>query len=448
MRRSLLALVGIVLLTPTARPAEPAAIERGRKALLEQSYIPPSWTMSAYQNAWKRWPGVTEKSADYDAAFRDHYGLHPAPYPNGQLPMGLRTATALVFKGINVDCLVCHGGSIAGTSYVGLGNASLDVQALFEDLAAADGRSPKLPFTFSNVRGTSEAGAMAVFLLGYRDPDLSLHRHWQDLGLKDDMCEDVPAWWALKKKQTMYHTGASNAHSVRSKMQFMMTPLVTRADFDRHEAAFRDIEEYIRSLEPPKYPLPIDRVLAAKGETVFGDNCASCHGTYGAKWTYPNKVIALDKIGTDRKRFEGVSAAFGNYYNQTWFAKEKKGWFTDEYLVRPTAGYQAPPLDGVWATAPYLHNGSVPTVYHLLKSSSRPKVFARSYRTDLDAYDPVKLGWKFDEPKGTAHLKLSAVDERKVYDTTQPGRGNGGHTFGDDLSEGERLAVIEYLKTL
>src|SRR5262249_2312346 len=154
-----------------------------------------------------------------------------------------------------------------------------------------------------------------------------------ELGLKDDMCEDVPPWWHLKKKRTMYHTGGTDARSVRSKMQFMMTPLVTRADFDKAEVAFKDIEEYLRSLEPPKYPLPIDRTLAAKGEGVFGDHCATCHGTYGEKWTYPNKIIPLEKIGTDRKRFEGVGAAFGRYYNTTWFAREKKGWFTDEYLI-------------------------------------------------------------------------------------------------------------------
>ena len=83
-------------------------------------------------------------------AFNDRYGLHPAPYPNGGLPMGLRNAPYLaVVKGMGLDCMMCHGGSILGKSYVGLGNSSLDVHSLFEDLYAAGNIPAKLPFTFS-----------------------------------------------------------------------------------------------------------------------------------------------------------------------------------------------------------------------------------------------------------------------------------------------------------
>src|SRR5476651_361338 len=120
--------------------------------------------------------------------------------------------------------MLCHGGSILGKSYLGLGNASLDLQGFFEDLGKASGTLSRTPFAFSNVRGTSEAGAVAVFLLSYREPDLSLRLKHLDLGLRDDLCEDTPAWWLLKKKSTMYHTGTANARSVRSIMQFMLSP--------------------------------------------------------------------------------------------------------------------------------------------------------------------------------------------------------------------------------
>src|SRR5262249_48096289 len=208
----------------------------------------------------------------------------------------------------------------------------------------------------------------------------------------EEMCEDVPAWWLLKKKQTMYYTGGADQRAVRSLMQFMMSPLNGPGVFQREEKTFTDIREYILSIEPPKYQLPIDRTLAKKGEEVFVANCSKCHGTYGEKWTYPNRIVPIDSIGTDRARYDGISKKFGEHYNASWFAGEGRGFCGDGYQATMTEGYQAPPLDGVWATAPYLHNGSVPTLYNLLNSKTRPKLFTRSFKTDLDEYDAKKVG--------------------------------------------------------
>jgi hypothetical protein len=445
MKRSVLLGLGVLIGSLSlSRPAvaEPTAAERGRQALLERAFNPPTISRQAYDEVWKLW-GLKEKPADFDRLLRERYGLHAAPYPNGGLPMGLKPASLPLGlgKGVSVDCLICHGGSIAGQSLVGLGNTSLDYQAFHEDMAAADGQPGRTPFQFCNVRGTSEAGGMSVFLLGYREPDLKLRLHRLDLDLHDDLCEDVPAWWLLKKKKTMYHTGSGDTRSVRSLMQFMMSPLNLPYDFNRAEKEFKDIRAFLLSIEAPKYPLPIDRALARKGEDVFAAHCASCHGTYGEKWTYPNKIVPLERIGTDRRRFDGITRKFGEYYNKSWFGQD--------YPALESQGYQAPPLDGVWATAPYFHNGSAPTVYHVLNSKARPKVFTRSYRTDLEVYDAHKLGWKVEVlDRGPDPKKVSPLELRKVYDTTLPGRSNGGHTFGDRLSEEERMAVIEYLKTL
>jgi hypothetical protein len=362
--------------------------------------------------------------------------------------MGLREEPGLLGPGITTDCMLCHGGSILGKSYVGLGNSALDIQALFEDFAFADGREPRTPFVFSNVRGTSEAGNMAVYLLSLRTPEMRLRRPAVDLELHDDLCEDVPAWWLLKKKKTMYYTGTHNARSVRAIMQFMLASLNSPAKIKQEEATFRDIQTYLLSLEPPRYPFSIDRSLAKQGEQIFLATCARCHGTYGEKWTYPNRIVPIDEIGTDRKRFEGLSRKAGEYYNKSWFAQEKPGWLAADYQARRPVGYQAPPLDGIWATAPYFHNGSVPTVYHVLNSKLRPKIYTRSFRTNEEDYDPIKLGWKFRVLKHGADARLPAFDRRKIYDTRLPGRSNGGHTFGDKLGEKQRMAVIEYLKTL
>ncbi len=438
---------GLAFLARAPGAEGPFPAERGRAALLGRSYNPTIWSTKAYENAWRQW-GISQKPANYAEAFREHYGLHQAPYPNDGFPMGIRPAKSILGSGLSTDCLICHGGSIAGQSYVGLGNASLDMQALYEDLARADGRVGKTPFTFSNVRGTTEAGGMAVFLFQLREPDLALRLSRLDLGLRDDLCEDPPAWWQLKKKKTMYHTGSHDARSVRSIMQFMLHPLNSPSTIKNAEADFRDIQAYLFSLEPPKYPFSVNSELTRRGEAVFKETCSRCHGTYGKDWTYPNKVVAIDVIGTDRNRYVGFSEQSGRNYNESWFAREKSGWFADDFPARKTAGFQAPPLDGIWATAPYFHNGSVPTVYHVLNSKTRPKVYTRSFRTSKEDYDPDKLGWKIQVLERGADASLPAHQRRQIYDTTLPGRGNGGHTFGDDLSDEERRAVIEYLKTL
>ncbi len=436
-------------LAPLALAQMPQVAERGRTALLTRAFTPALWSLKAYDNAWKNWGTGQQPPGDYARAFRERYGLHPAPYDNGKYPMGLREGRHLVVgKGLTADCLLCHGGSILGQNYVGLGNSSLDIQALFEDMAGASGRPAKTPIVFSNARGTSEAGNFAVFLLTFRHPDLKLRVPPLKVELREHLCEDVPAWWLLKKKKTMYHTGTSHARSVRSIMQFMLVPGVSPETFAREEATFADIQAYLLSLSPPKYPFPIDRALAKEGEVLFNKTCARCHGTYGEKWTYPNRIVPIKEIGTDSTRFNGFAPEWGAYYNKSWLSQEKRPDGKVGYPVTEAVGYQAPPLDGIWATAPYFHNGSVPTVYHVLNSKARPKVFTRSFRTGKEDYDAANLGWKVRMLEYGADPQLPAYERRKVYDTTQPGRGNGGHRFGDDLTEEQRRAVIEYLKTL
>jgi mono/diheme cytochrome c family protein len=440
--------LGALLLGPFAAAGEPTPADRGRAALLGRSFGPPIVSVQGYNNVWKQW-GVKEKPADYAAAFAARYGLAPAPYDNGGLPMGLREAAGLfgIGKGITADCMLCHAGSIAGQSCIGMVNASVDIQSLFEELAAADGVPFQMPYRFGNVRGGIEASATVAFLLAFREPDLKV-RPPVDLGpLHDQTCEDIPAWWTLKKKKTMYHGGEIDARSMRSLMTFMLSPLNGGDYIKKQEPVFKDIKAYMLSLEAPKYPFPIDDKLAARGKGVFERTCSRCHGTYGPDWTYPNKVVNLEIIGTDRTRAESGNQKVLDSYNASWFGQEKGPDGLSSVIV-DRGGYQAPPLDGIWATAPYFHNGSVPTVYQVLNSKARPKVFTRSYRTDKEDYDPQRLGWKITVLDKGPDPGLPSIERRKVYDTTQPGRGNGGHTFGDKLSEEERMAVIEYLKTL
>jgi mono/diheme cytochrome c family protein len=280
----------------------------------------------------------------------------------------------------------------------------------------------------------------------FRDADLNF-QFPTTLRYRTDLCQDIPPWWNLKKKKTMSHTGAIDVRSVRANMPFLLNPLNSGASIKKQEPVFRDIRAFLQTLEAPRYPFAVDQPKAARGKKLFVQNCAKCHGTYGQGGQYPNKIVAVDVVGTDASSIKGYSAKSWDYYKKSWFNQEKgpdgKPYFSDEFR-----GYQAPPLDGIWATAPYFHNGSVPTVYHVLNSKARPKIHTRSYRTGKEDYDPVKLGWKITVLQKAADPKLSGFERRKIYDTKQPGCGNGGHTFGDKLTEAERMAVIEYLKSL
>ncbi|MGL4423271.1 MAG: c-type cytochrome, partial [Gemmataceae bacterium] len=380
MRATVLTLLLLNLSVAHAEPPTPSAAT-GQKLLTEKAYIPAFWPRATYDELWKQWD-VPAKPKDYSAAISERYGLHPAPYPNDGLPMGLRRAPYLpLIRGIGLDCMTCHGGRLFGESIVGLGNSTLDIQSVFEDLAKAANIPSKPPFQFCQARGTNEAGAFSVYLLGLRKPDLTFRDGFENLGLHDDACEDVPAWWLLKKKKTMYFVGATDTRSVRTLMQFMMHPLTAAGDFPKAEADFAHIREYLLSIEPPKYPFAIDEKLAEAGATLFAEHCTKCHGTYGKNPTYPNRIIPLREIATDRKRYDNIGPKFAAAYNASWFAQEG-----DFGKIRETNGYQAPPLDGIWATAPYLHNGSVPTLENLLQSATRPTRFTRSFRTERSDY--------------------------------------------------------------
>ena len=431
-------LIALLLTLPVSVKAESAAARRGRAALMKKRFWPAVFPPGTYENAWKRW-GLKRKPRDYDRKFNARYGLHKSPDKKATLPMGLRPGTK--GRGVALDCLICHSGSINGKSYVGLPNATLDYQRLADELTPKGGQKPDFGgVDLTQARGLTPAAPATVAAFSMRNADLSNRRKPLPLNQLKVVPEDPPAWWLLYKKKTMYHTGMVDANSTRSPMIFLLDPRNDLAVFKREEQAFADILAYLKTLRPPKYPFDVDRRLAATGRKLFVKNCSECHGTYGKNWKYPNRIIPINQIKTDPMRHRAYSKKMVTHYNAGWFGKKHK--------MRVSTGYQAPPLDGIWATAPYLHNGSVPTVYHVLNSKSRPALYTRSYRTDKDAIDTHNLGWKFTTLKPAAMKKLRPVERRRVYNTRLPGQSNAGHTYGDHLTDPQRRAIIEYLKTI
>jgi mono/diheme cytochrome c family protein len=418
-------------------------------ALTFQGFLKPEWSDAAYRNASHLWdqpaPDPDKDPLGYAALFRYRYGLHPAPYPNDGLPMGLRRGLGQggIKIGLQLDCMLCHGGSIGGQSYVGLGNTQLDLKAVLFELTIADGKRPPFStFVLNSSRGTNNAGQIAAALLSLRNTDLSVRSFPLPLGVSlPEM--DTPPWWHMRRKRTMYYDGRTDASSVRTSMQFLLGEK-SLEELKALEPVFRDLQSFFKSLEPPKYPFPIDAAKAARGAAVFKETCARCHGTYGSDVVYPNKIVPLDVIGTDPVRSLALSDRLVAHYNKTWLGAVSP-------VNTKRVGYQAPPLDGIWATAPYLHNGSVPTVHALLSSSSRPARFTRPPSTDFAHYDTEHIGWKFTEVSAdelASKARRSPFEAKFIVDTARFGMRNSGHSFGDQLNETERMEVIEYLKSL
>ncbi len=250
----------------------------------------------------------------------------------------------------------------------------------------------------------------------------------------------VPLWNLKAHRGYAYHWDGLNTNLQEVLLSSALGDGATMKWVDRDFAkwnntkpeemsSLRRVENYINNVQPPPYPFAINRALAAAGETVYKAGCASCHAIGGAR---TGTVIPVGEVGTDRHRLDMWTPASATAYNAYG---DGHPWKFSGF--RTTAGYVSVPLEGLWLRAPYLHNGSVPTLVDLLeKTERRPKVFRRGY----DVYDPTGVGF----------VSTGAEADRigTVFDTAKPGGGNDGHLYGTDLSPTDKTALIEYLKTL
>jgi hypothetical protein len=198
-------------------------------------------------------------------------------------------------------------------------------------------------------------------------------------------------------------------------------------------AGLNRVQDFLLKLPSPKYPLPTDSAKAAKGKGIFTQKCADCHAFGGAR---TGKVVTVDEVGTDGERHRLWTSDAATRYNAyaagyPWKFSGFRG--TDGR----DGGYVSVPLDGIWIRAPYLHNGSVPSLRDLLKPpDARPKEFWRG----SDLYDPERVGFdSFSEEARRIGTHFSTLDK---------GNGNKGHTYGTELPDDQKDALVEYLKTL
>lgn len=247
---------------------------------------------------------------------------------------------------------------------------------------------------------------------------------------------DFPSLWNQAPRDGMHlHWDGDNSSLLERNLSASLGAGVTPVTVD-HERLTR-VREWVETLPPPPYPFAIDRALAERGQEVYRAECLDCHADHRFKdgvveGEKVGTVEPIGSVGTDPYRLSSYTAVFAA--NQWTLYPDSEFRFTH---FRKTGGYANQPLDGIWARAPYLHNGSVPTLRDLLEPpESRPAVFYRGY----DVYDQQKVGFVSDvaSENGVRYFLL---------DTSRPANGNGGHLWGTELPPEDKDAIVEYMKT-
>lgn len=239
------------------------------------------------------------------------------------------------------------------------------------------------------------------------------------------------------------------------------------------------MEDWLDDLQPPKWPGEtfgmLDAMLVKRGADLYKQNCASCHAVLSddpnqvanvtpvpllAVGTDPNMTVnyhtrivktgvleGLPMFGPDSPKF-GATAHMMDVMNHVavhWDVNEKAGMKSDPYVLMPQDlpgykdninnwGYEAKPLNGIWATAPFLHNGSVASLDQLLLPGSQRM---KTFYVGTTSYDPVHVGYQTGKSYGGS-----------LFDTSLPGNRNTGHEYGTSLNVDDRKALLEYLKSL
>jgi cytochrome c5 len=413
---------------------------------------------------------------------------------------------------VNLGCATCHAGPLygadgraTGAAWVGLPNASINLeaytQAVFLALASAVrdqgafrariadlfpgmGRGERFtlrflllprvasriaelregglgPSPFSNggagrtngvaslrqmlglppgvVTGHGDVGFTSIPDLGYRGLRTSL-LYDGIYAPRDVVRHDV--------ETTSASVSASHLDALSDIVAFftVSTMGVTPDAGERVIPAMRPVLQWLgRSYRPPPFPGVIDSARMRAGASVYASRCANCHGTYGEGSprplvTFPNALIEQSAMGTDSARWAAVDDDLMDRLERSAYGRHMRS--------ERTGGYVAPILSGLWSTAPYLHNGSVPTLWQLLTPDARPARFlVGGHALDFTEVGIAGVRWTDDTWRYRPGYVPWSIPE--LYDTRAAGLSNRGHVAPSrGLSDGEKWAVIEYLKTL
>jgi len=240
---------------------------------------------------------------------------------------------------------------------------------------------------------------------------------------------DLPSLWNQQIREGLWlHWDGNNSSVQERNKSAAIGAGASESSLDL--ASMKRVEDWIWRLKAPGFPTErIDPTLASLGKELYLQHCAACHAPGGSN---VGQVTPLEDIGTDPERLNSFSSELAARMNTLGAGRS---WQFTHF--RKTQGYASLPLDGLWLRAPYLHNGSVPTLTDLLRPpAQRPAQFYRGH----DVYDFERVGFVSDS--------ADAAHEGFLFDTQQKGNRNYGHRYGTELSESEKRKLLEYLKML
>jgi mono/diheme cytochrome c family protein len=427
------------------RPGDPDA---GYDALVNAPYVSCGIPLDAFRRMFPetdradRLPGREGLNAELPYAFTAH-----------ERPDGVTVVAS--------NCLTCHASRIGDELIIGLGNEfgdftqdprrlALQAGTYVRGAAAteawahwADRIEGIAPYIQTATVGVNPAPNLTWALMAHRDPETLA---WSPEPLiepppAEPLPISVPPWWGMQHKSAMFYTSVGRGDHATFMLLASMLCVEDVEEFEAVDAYAADIRAYLASLEAPAYPFDIDAELAEAGAAVYARTCADCHGGGPDGVAYPNRVYPLDEIGTDPAYATAATDGSRDRFYE-WIAQSPYG---DSDSAAPAAGYIAPPLDGIWATAPYLHNGSIPSLAALLSPDERPRYWQHVAPRD---YDEAAIGWRFQALEAGQAEVGDPAQRRLIYDTSRPGYANMGHRYGEDLGAGDLSALLEYLKTL
>lgn len=415
-------------------------------------------------------------------------------YSEGSLPSLTESAGSPLDLGLSkfeeqgkefasLNCFACHAGVVNGVVVAGLASNSI-IQR----------ETPLTDVRGEVVRGDN-FGQYAVWNLAasIADPEktgLLTSDEQTELTKVMDNTERPPVqampWWTMKYKVRDYWYGDGGPHDAA---HFSLNFSIGNESINEHHAEHVEMTgralAFARETHSPVYPETLDATKVKIGEEIFHGRrdpqdkstflaCFQCHGEYSKKPSMPDYSMpgswmvnysgseTLRNVGTDPSYSEVIEdfAPIVEHLGKLAVYYDAKGTPELTPVDRPLEGigYIPPPLVGVWTTAPYFHNGSVPTIEAVLNSKLRPEIWARDQSPH--AYDLDSVGMKFTSLSQAQYKDLSAtaanapnksraqVDISYIYNTNNFGRGKMGHTWGDSLNDQERMAVIEFLKSL